>query len=29
LRSLQEIFAVQPFLGDAARSNDLGDLFKK
>jgi hypothetical protein len=29
LRSLQEIFGVTPFLGDAAQSNDLGDLFKR
>ncbi len=27
LRSLQEIFDVQPFLGDAANATDLSDLF--
>ena len=27
LRTLQEIFAVQPFLGDAANATDLSDLF--
>ena len=27
LRSLEEIFNVTPMLGDAANSNDLGDLF--
>jgi hypothetical protein len=28
LRTMQEIFEVGPFLGDAANSNDLSDLFK-
>ena len=28
LRSLQEIFGVGPFLGDAAHATDLSDLFK-
>jgi hypothetical protein len=28
LRSLEEIFAVAPFLGDAANATDLSDLFK-
>jgi phospholipase C len=28
LRSLEVIFGVRPFLGDAARSNDLRDLFR-
>lgn len=28
LRTLQEIFAVSPFLGGAATSNDLSDLFQ-
>ncbi|HEY6909632.1 MAG TPA: alkaline phosphatase family protein [Myxococcales bacterium] len=28
LRSVQEIFGVAPFLGDAANANDLSDLFK-
>jgi phosphatidylinositol-3-phosphatase len=28
LRTLEEIFGVSPFLGDAAHSNDLRDLFK-
>ncbi len=28
LRTIQEIFGVQTFLGDAAKSNDLRDLFK-
>jgi hypothetical protein len=27
LRTLQEIFGVQPFLGDAAKATDLSDLF--
>ena len=27
LRTLQEIFGVSPFLGDAANATDLGDLF--
>jgi hypothetical protein len=27
LRTMQEIFGVRPFLGDAANANDLGDLF--
>ena len=27
LRTMQEIFRVGPFLGDAANSNDLSDLF--
>jgi hypothetical protein len=27
LRTLQEIFNVNPFLGDAAREQDLSDLF--
>ena len=27
LRSLEEIFNVQPFLGDAANATDLSDLF--
>ena len=27
LRTLQEIFGVQPFLGDAANATDLSDLF--
>lgn len=27
LRTLQEIFNLQPWLGDAAKSNDLSDLF--
>ena len=27
LRTLQEIFGVTPFLGDAANAIDLGDLF--
>jgi len=29
LRTLEEIFGVRPFLGDSARSNDLGALFKR
>ncbi len=28
LRTLQNIFGVRPYLGDAIYSNDLGDLFK-
>lgn len=28
LRTVQEIFGVEPFLGDAANSNDLSDLFR-
>ena len=28
LRTFQEIFGVSPFLGDAAKATDLGDLFK-
>ncbi len=28
LRTLEEIFGVSPFLGDAANANDLRDLFK-
>jgi hypothetical protein len=28
LRTLQEIFGVSPFLGAAAQSPDLSDLFK-
>jgi hypothetical protein len=28
LRTMQEIFGVGPFLGDAANSNDLSDLFE-
>ena len=28
LRTMQEIFHVRPFLGDAAHSNDLSDLFQ-
>jgi len=28
LRTMQEIFHVSPFLGDAAHSNDLSDLFQ-
>jgi phosphatidylinositol-3-phosphatase len=28
LRTLEEIFGVSPFLGDAANANDLSDLFK-
>ncbi len=28
LRTIQEIFGVEPFLGDAANSNDLSDLFR-
>lgn len=28
LRTMQEIFAVGPFLGDAANADDLSDLFK-
>jgi hypothetical protein len=28
LRTIQEVFAVQPFLGDAANATDLGDLFQ-
>jgi phospholipase C len=28
LRTMQEIFGVSPFLGDAANANDLGDLFQ-
>jgi hypothetical protein len=28
LRTLQEIFGVGPFLGDAARASDLSDLFQ-
>jgi hypothetical protein len=28
LRTLQEIFGVRPFLGDAANATDLSDLFK-
>lgn len=28
LRTLQEIFGVSPWLGDAANATDLGDLFK-
>jgi hypothetical protein len=27
LRTMQEIFGVMPFLGDAAHATDLGDLF--
>jgi hypothetical protein len=27
LRSMETIFGVQPFLGDAANATDLGDLF--
>jgi hypothetical protein len=27
LRTLQEIFGVSPYLGDAANATDLGDLF--
>ena len=27
LRTLQEIFGVQPLLGDAANATDLSDLF--
>jgi hypothetical protein len=27
LRSVQEIFGVQPLLGDAANATDLADLF--
>jgi phosphatidylinositol-3-phosphatase len=29
LRTLQEIFGVQPFLGDAANATDLSDLFAR
>jgi len=29
LRTMQEIFRVGPFLGDAANANDLSDLFKR
>ncbi len=29
LRTLEEIFSVTPFLGDAARATDLSDLFKQ
>jgi phospholipase C len=29
LRTLEEIFGVSPFLGDAAKANDLRDLFAK
>ena len=28
LRTMQEIFGVGPFLGDAANADDLADLFK-
>jgi hypothetical protein len=28
LRTLQEVFRLQPFLGDAANGNDLSDLFR-
>lgn len=28
LRTMQEIFDVGPFLGDAANANDLSDLFE-
>src|SRR5207249_910532 len=28
LRTLQKIFGVRPFLGDAARATDLSDLFQ-
>jgi phosphatidylinositol-3-phosphatase len=28
LRTMQEIFRVGPFLGDAANANDLSDLFE-
>jgi len=28
LRTLQEIFGMTPFLGDAANAVDLGDLFR-
>ena len=28
LRTMQELFRVGPFLGDAANANDLSDLFK-
>jgi len=28
LRTMQEIFGVGPWLGDAANANDLSDLFK-
>ena len=28
LRTMQEVFGVQPFLGDAANANDLSDLFQ-
>lgn len=28
LRTLQDIFGVKPYLGDAAYANDLSDLFK-
>jgi hypothetical protein len=28
LRTMQEIFRVEPFLGDAANANDLSDLFE-
>ncbi|MBI5388068.1 MAG: phosphoesterase [Verrucomicrobia bacterium] len=28
LRTLQNIFGVRPYLGDAAKATDLGDLFK-
>jgi hypothetical protein len=28
LRTMQEIFQVQPFLGDAGKANDLSDLFQ-
>jgi hypothetical protein len=29
LRTLQEIFGVSPWLGDAANANDLSDLFRQ
>ena len=28
LRTMQDIFGVRPYLGDAARANDLSDLFR-
>jgi len=28
MRTVQEIFGVTPFLGDAANAVDLGDLFR-
>jgi hypothetical protein len=28
LRTMQEIFGVKPFLGDAANATDLSDLFR-